>query len=202
VCSSDLIVGGTGTGTTAIEGILSADSIGTATATAGTAVWGDLYPAIVNAIMDVAGSHYAGVGEQSIVMHPRRWGWILSQVDTDDRPLVGSVNAQNAPASFANVAGPESGGSVAAVGHLLGVPVYLDASIPTNLGSGTDEDRILVGAFKEAHLFTGAPVFGVSTEAEFLKDQTIVRVTQDVAFTAERYAGAFSVVSGTALNDT
>jgi hypothetical protein len=44
-------------------------------------------------------------------------------------------------------------------------------------------------------------VFGVSTEAEFLKDQTIVRVTQDVAFTAERYPGAFSAVEGTALND-
>jgi len=194
------IVGGTGTGTTAIEGILNADSIGTATATAGTATWGDLYPAIVNAVMDVATNHYAGTTMQSIVMHPRRWGWILAQMDSEDRSYIGSVNPQNAPGAFSDIAGPEGSGSVAPVGAILGIPVYLDSTIPTT--ADTDQDRIIVGAFHEAHLFSGVPVFGVSTEAEFLKDQTIVKVTQDVAFTAERYPAAFSVVSGTALNDT
>lgn len=182
------------------EGILNADSIGTATATAGTAVWGDLYPAIVNAVMDCATSHYAGTGDLSIVMHPRRWGWILAQMDSEDRSYVGAVNAFNAGGSFSNVNGPEAdSGGARAVGAILGVPVYLDSTIPTT--ADTDQDRIIVGAFKEAHLFTAPPKFGISTEAEFLKDQTIVRVTQDIAFTAERYPGAFSVVSGTALND-
>ena len=197
------IVSGSGTGTTAIEGILNADGIGTATATAGTATWSDVYPAIVNAIFDVAGSHYAGVQDLSIVMAPRRWAWILSQVDGDKRPLVGVHAPMNAIGSLANVNGPEGGaGNVLPVGQIQGVPVYIDASMPLTNGSGTDEDRIIVGAFREAYLFQAPAQFGVSTEAQFLKDQTLVKVTQDVAFTAERYPGAFSVVSGTALNDT
>ena len=190
------IVGGT-----TPEGILNADGVGTATATAGTSTWGDVYPAIVNAIMDCAATHYAGVGDLSIVMVPRRWGWILAQVDSEDRPLAGAVNPYNAVASFAGIAGPEAMSGPLPVGQILGVPVYLDSTIPLTNGSNTDEDRIIVGAFKEAHLFQAAPRFAMSTEAEFLKDQTICRVTQDVAFTAERYPGAFSIVSGTALND-
>lgn len=188
------IVGGT-----TPEGILNADGIGTSTATAGTATWADLYPAIVNSIMDVNTAHYAG--PDAIVMHPRRWGWILAQMDSEDRPLVGAVNPFNAAGAFSGAAGPEGTQGPKAVGQILGVPVYLDSTIPTTNGSGTDEDQILVGAFKEAMLFQAAPKFGVSTEAEFLKDQTIVRVTQDIAFTAERYPGAFSICSGTALND-
>jgi HK97 family phage major capsid protein len=195
------IVGATGNGLTGIEGILSADSIGTATATAGTATWGDVYPAIVNAVADVQAAHYAS--PDAILMHPRRWAWILSQVDADDRPLVG-VNGMgmNPIAGYGGPVAPnEADALVRPVGSLLGIPVYVDSSIPTTNGAGTDEDRIIVGVFKEAMLFHGAPQFAVSTEAEFLKDQTLVRVTQDIAFTAERYPGAFSVVSGTALND-
>lgn len=198
------IVGGSGTGSTSIEGILNADSIGTATATAGTATYSDLYPAIVNAVADVQSAHYQG--PDAIVMHPRRWAWIVSQQDSDKRPLVnvhgGTLNPIAGWEGPGVGVGPEGIAPARAVGDLLGIPVYLDSTIPTNLGSGTDEDRIIVGVFREAMLFQSAPMFGVSTEAEFLKDQTLVRVTQDVAFSAERYPGAFSVVSGTALNDT
>lgn len=194
------LIGSAGDGLTAIEGILSADSIGTATATAGTATLGDVWPALVNAIADVQAAHYAS--PDAIVMHPRRWAWILAQLDSEDRPLVGGISPINAVASYAGaVAPPEGAAAAVPVGSVLGIPVYIDSTIPTNLGSGTDEDRIIVGVFREAMLFQSAPMFAVSTEAQFLKDQTLVRVTQDLAFTAERYPGAFSVVSGTALND-
>lgn len=182
------------------EGILNADGIGTATATGATATWSDLYPAIVNAVADVQAAHYAG--PDAIVMHPRRWAWCLAQIDSEKRPLVpASGNGFNPVAGYAGPnAGPEGLAPAVPVGNLLGIPVYLDANIPTTLD--TDQDRIIVGCFREAMLFQSAPMFGVSTEAQFLKDQTLVRVTQDVAFTAERYPGAFSVISGTALNDT
>lgn len=193
------IVGGTGNGLTAIEGILAADSIGTATATAGTATLGDVWPALVNAISDVQAAHYAS--PDAIVMHPRRWGWIIAQLDSDDRPLVGGVSPVNAVGSYQLGGAPEADMVTRPVGNILGIPVYLDSTIPTTNGAGTDEDQIIVGVFREAMLFQSAPMFAVSTDAEFLKDQTIVKVTQDVAFTAERYPGAFSVVSGTALND-
>jgi HK97 family phage major capsid protein len=194
------IVGASGNGLTGIEGILNADGIGVATANAGTATWGDVYPAIVNAVADVQGAHYSN--PDAILMSPRRWAWILSQVDADKRPLVGVNGSPMNPIAGYQLAGPAGADQgIRAVGSILGIPVYLDSSIPTNLGAGTDEDRIIVGVFREAMLFSGAPQFSLSTEAEFLRDQTLVKVTQDIAFTAERYPGAFSVVSGTALND-
>lgn len=185
------------------EGILNADTIGTATATAGTATFGDLWPALVNAIYDVTGSHYVGRPE-AIVMHPRRWAWLLGRLDAETRPYVGSINPYNSPAALQNIGQGRTEGPMLTAGEVLGIPVYLDANIPTTLsaGGGTDEDAIIVGHFSEAFLFESAPQFAVSTEAQFKKDQTLVRVTQDIAFTAERYPGAFSKVVGTALNDT
>lgn len=183
------------------EGILNADGIGTATATGATATFGDLWPALVNAIYDVTGTHYVGRPE-AIVMHPRRWAWLLGRLDADTRPYVGSINPWNSPAALANIGQGRTEAAALVAGEILGIPVYLDAGIPTTLGDGTDEDRIIVGVFSEAYLFEAAPQFAVSTDAQFGKDQTIARVTQDVAFTAERYPGAFSVISGTALNDT
>jgi HK97 family phage major capsid protein len=186
------------------EGILNADGIGTATATAGTATMTEVWPALVNAVADVQAAHYAS--PDAIVMHPRRWAWFIAQIDGDKRPLVAVNGAPVNP--VAGYAGPGAGSApeglamALPVGSVLGIPVYLDSNIPTNLGAGTDEDRIIVGVFREAMLFQSAPQFGLSAESAFKKDQTIVRVTQDVAFTAERYPGAFSVISGTALNDT
>jgi HK97 family phage major capsid protein len=89
-----------------------------------------------------------------------------------------------------------------AVGQILGIPVYLDDQIPTTFGAGSDEDRIIVGRMDEAWLLETAPKFAVSTDAAFGNDQTVARVTGDVAFTAARRKAAFSIVSGTGLNDT
>lgn len=182
------------------EGILNADSIGTATYTAGTGTMAGLWPIILNAITDVRSAHYKE--PEAIVMHPRRWGWMLGQLDANYRPFVGAVMPQNAMASHEGGAGQGFGQPVRVAGQILGIPVVLDNNVPVTLGSGTDEDAIIVGVFSEAYLMEAAPKFAVSTEAEFGADQTVARVTVDYAFTAERYPGAFSVISGTGLNDT
>src|SRR5581483_3728198 len=46
------------------------------------------------------------------------------------------------------------------VGHLMGLPVFTDANIPTTLGAGTNEDRIIVFASGVSHLWErdGDPV--------------------------------------------
>jgi HK97 family phage major capsid protein len=182
------------------KGILQETGLGGATATAGTATIAELWPAILNAVNDVAVGTYAY--PTAIIMHPRRWAWFAGQLDNSDRPIIGSVNPQNALAGFngSNVPGAFQGPMPS--GSILGIPVYLDATIPTTLGSGTDEDRIIVCRPEEAWLMETAPMFAVSRDAEFLKDQTIARVTGDVAFTCARRKAAFSIISGTALNDT
>lgn len=182
------------------KGLLQESGLGAATATAGTATIAEVWPALLNAVADVSSGVYAY--PDAIVMHPRRWAWLAGQLDQSDRPVIGSLNPQNAVASYGgmSVAGQFQG--PIPVGNILGIPVYLDAGIPTNLGAGTDEDRIIVMKRDEPLLMESAPRFAVSTDAEFAKDQMVARVTGDLAFTCARRKGAVSIISGTALNDT
>lgn len=182
------------------KGLLQESGLGAATATAGTATIATLWPAILNAVNDVASGVYAY--PDAIVMHPRRWAWLAGQLDSSNRPVIGSLNPQNAVGTYngINVAGQYQG--PVAVGNILGISVYLDATIPTTLGAGTDEDAIIVMKRDVPLLMESTPKFAVSFEAEFAKDQLVARVTGDVAFTCARRKAAVSIISGTALNDT
>ncbi|MBK6857879.1 MAG: hypothetical protein IPG97_15385 [Microthrixaceae bacterium] len=91
-------------------------------------------------------------GPSHIVMHPRRWGWFQAALDSSSRPLVTQTAA-----GPSNATGPGiSQGYGGTAGYLLGLPVVTDASIPTNLGAGTNEDTILVVAASELFLWEQA----------------------------------------------
>jgi HK97 family phage major capsid protein len=184
--------------TTNRKGFFQASGLGAATATAGTATIAELWPALLNAINDVASGVY--MYPNAIIMHPRRWAWLAGQLDANDRPIIGSLNPQNAVGGYNGINVPSAGPQ--ASGSLLGIPVYLDALVPITYGAGTDQDRILVGRMEEAILMETAPKFAISTENQFGKDQTVARVTGDVAFNCTRRVAAFSIIDGTALNDT
>ncbi len=181
------------------KGLLQESGLGAATATAGTATISVVWAALLNAVADVASGVYAY--PDAIVMHPRRWAWIVGQVDSS-RPVLGAHMPQNAIGQYNGMNVPGQFQGPVPVGNVLGIPVYLDATIPTNLGAGTDEDRIIVMKKDEPLLMESAPKFAVSSDAEFAKDQLVARVTGDVAFTCARRKAAVSIISGTALNDT
>jgi len=186
--------------TTNRKGLLQQTGLGASTATATTATIATLWPAILNAVSDVATGVYAY--PDAIIMHPRRWAWLAGQLDTANRPVIGSLNPQNAVASYNGIGVPGQFSGPASAGNLLGIPVYLDATIPITFGAGTDEDRIIVMKRDEPLLMESMPRFDVSLDAEFAKDQLVARVRGDVAFTCARRKGAVSIISGTALNDT
>ena len=181
------------------KGLLQETGLGGATATAGTATIAIVWAALLNAVADVASGVYAY--PDAIVMHPRRWAWMVGQVDSS-RPVLGAHMPQNAIGQYNGINVPGQFQGPVPVGNILGIPVYLDATIPTTFGSGTDEDRIIVMKRDEPILMESAPKFAVSTDAQFAKDQLVARVTGDVAFTCARRKAAVSIVSGTALNDT
>jgi len=181
------------------KGLLQETGLGAATATAGTATIAIVWAALLNAVADVASGVYAY--PDAIVMHPRRWAWMVGQVDSS-RPVLGAHMPQNAIGQYNGINVPGQFQGPVPVGNILGIPVYLDATIPTTFGSGTDEDRIIVMRRDEPILMESAPKFAVSTDAQFAKDQLVARVTGDVAFTCARRKAAVSIVSGTALNDT
>ena len=139
-------ISGDGTGGTH-TGLLSTSGISTVTYTDATPTVAALYSPLAQAISQVASNVFRA--PTAILMHPRRWFWIMAALDTSDRPLV-TPSGQ----SF-NAVATADGGAEGRAGELLGLPVYIDANVPTGLGGGTNEDRIIVAAFDEVHLYEG-----------------------------------------------
>jgi HK97 family phage major capsid protein len=86
----------------------------------------------------------------AIVMHPRRWGWLLDQSDSNGRPLL--VNTGYGPQ---NAIGTGEAAAYGLVGEIAGVPTWTDANVPTTLSSSTfgNEDAILVFRRSDVHLW-------------------------------------------------
>jgi HK97 family phage major capsid protein len=186
------IISGTGSSGTH-EGILNADTVNAVTFTAATPTAQGLFPKLADAVQQVNTNVFAP--PNAIVMAPRRWAFLLASLDSSNRPLVvpNSGGPNNAIGTFTDVA------AEAYAGTLLGLPVFLDANIPTNLGSGTNEDRIIVGDFTSAYLYEGAPKAEVFRETLSAELTVRFRLYNYSAFTAERRPTAFSVISGTGL---
>lgn len=134
-----------------------------------------------------------------IAMHPRRWNWLISQVDSSGRPL--AVPFANGPFNAMGVANePIDTPSAGAVGMFLGLPVITDASIPTSVGTGP-EDQVIVYRSKDLLLWEDGD--GMPRELRFeqtLGNQLTVKlvVYGYIAFTAGRYPTAVGVVGGNA----
>lgn len=143
------------------------------------------------ALNDVASNRFAPA--TVVVMHPRRWHWLLAQADTVGRNIVlPSVNQpQNAAGIGMTGYGP--------VGSLAGLPVVTDANIPTNFGAATNEDRVIVTRLSDHALWES----GISTfqfEQAVNPPATIrLAVAGYSAFTAERYVAATALVVGSGL---
>lgn len=176
-------------------GILGTSGINAVTYTDASPTVAEAFPKIADAIQQINTARY--LPADVIVMHPRRWGWFTAAVDTQTRPLV--VPNQNAPQNAVGVGQPAEYGPV---GTLFGLPVYTDANIPTNLGGGTNEDRIIVTRSSELFLWeqgSGAPR-ALSFEETAPGNLTIKFVVFGfAAFTAGRYPASSSVISGTGL---
>jgi len=150
----------------------------------------DLLDAIVGAITDVQ-TNYQG-NPSHIVMHPRTWARIVK------------ARESSAPSTYLIGAGSTAFGRRAndpiPAGELFGFPVVLTKNIPTNKGSGTNESRVIVGAFNEGLILDrqGMTV-DQSPHVYFSTNQTVFRVEERVGFTAARYPKAFSVIGGAGL---
>jgi len=92
------------------------------------------------------------VGEPAdfILMHSRRFAWLASLLDSNNRPLIvpagqGPFNSFGVVSQQGEVDGLSLEPDVRPMGYMLGLPIYTSPSIPTNSGSGTNEDWIAVG---------------------------------------------------------
>lgn len=184
-------ISGSGTAPNA-RGILNVSGIISVTFTSGSPTVPLLYPKVADAIQQIHTNRF--LSPTAVVMHPRRWAWILAALDSSNRPLVTPYAPQNAAGLLERV------GAENVVGGIHGLPVIVDSSIPTNLGAGTNEDRIIVTRLEDLYLFEDSSPYG-ATYYEVLSQNLAIRVQRwgYFAFTGERYPKATAVISGTGL---
>lgn len=199
------VISGTGSGANA-TGILNTSSIEAVSYTDASPTPAELYPKIADAVYNRVGTLRLMPAE-AIIMHPRRWGWLLAAVDSSGRPLVvpnpnAGVVGFGSPANVSEPGGVDltTMSPTVPVGYMLGLPVYVDPSIPTNLGAGTNEDTIIVLRASDSYLFEdGEP--NEATYFEVLSGNLGVRfqVYGYFAFSAARYPKSIATVGGTGL---
>ncbi len=174
-------------------GLLNATGLNAITYTDASPTLSELYPKIADGVQQI----HTGIfmPPSAIFMHPRRWAFCLSSLDTQNRPLI-------TPYAPMNGAGVQNGVTAEGpVGSIQGVPVYTDANIPINLGVGTNEDRIIICRADELWLWEETAGPFMETFRDVLSGTLGVRfrLHNYVAQMFVRRPKAISVISGTGL---
>jgi HK97 family phage major capsid protein len=151
---------------------------------------GSLWAKLADGIQQIHTTRY--MPPTAIVMHPRRWAWIISAVDTQNRPLV-TPDAMNPLAA--------SGGVISAgrVGVMQGLPVYTDPNLPTNLGAGTNQDPVLLMRERDIIFYESVPRAEASIQPGFMNLSVNLRFFRYVAIHAQRFPKSIAVLNGVGL---
>jgi HK97 family phage major capsid protein len=174
-------------------GLRTVSGINTVAYTDASPTAGEAYPKLASAISSVTSAYMTA---DTIAMHPRRWAWFLSAVDTAGRPLF-SPNAGNAQNAMGTGSNTTSNGEA---GNIMGLRVIVDPNLPTNIGAGTNEDVVLVYDSSQIFLWEeGAPRTRVFEDIGSGTLTVRLRVHGYVALMANRLPTAISVISGTGL---
>jgi HK97 family phage major capsid protein len=195
-----VVINGSGTGQS--TGILNTAGITTTPATNQTAA--TIYDDLLAAVARVQANYYGN--PDTIVMAPRTWSKMLTAKDSAGRYIgIGTVvGAQQfelpgmPTPTGANDAGTGIGGGQ--VQTVFGFPVVIDANVPIaqTVGANTNRSSIIVGAMREAWMFTRDEIrMDVSNEAgtSWESNQTWFRAETRMGFTAARYPTAWQIIS-------
>jgi HK97 family phage major capsid protein len=137
------------------------------------------------------------------LMHPRRWYWLLAQVDSAGRPLV-VPDAMLASTSIraTNPIAANSGDPVAvsgAVGMFLGLPVVIDPLLPTSYGTGTNQDRVYLLKADDLWLFETEPRAEVFKETYADTVGVLFRIYGYIGTVLNRQPYSIGYIDGTGL---
>jgi len=185
------VITGTGTGGQ-LRGYLTpaSTSINTWTTTSPTAQ--AFYGRLAQLQGTINGSRFKA--PDTVVMHPRRWAWFASYVDSSGRPLVvptaGGFNA---------LANRDDNQGVGHVGQVLGMDVFTDANVPTSLGAGANQDVVLTMVSDDIVLWE-SPLQAESFEAPYADSMGVLyRIFNYTALIPDRYPASLGQLTGTGL---
>lgn len=201
VSLNSLVLQGTGansqpTGVMAQAGIIAID-LGQ-TLAEGVTLAQKIYLGVANAISQINSARY--MPPEVIVMHPRRWASLLSAFDTAGRPYV--IPASGSQGTGFNLLA--EAGQVAAqgfVGTMQGLPVYVDALIPTNLTEDTitNTDAIIVCRISDLILWE-SDIRAEAFQQTYAQNMSVyVRLYNYASFQPGRYPSSIAVITGGVL---
>lgn len=167
-------------------GIANVASINTVTYTSSTPTAAEALPKLYDAIQKVASTRY--MYPTAIIMHPRRAAFFAAGLSTSS-PLFQQGGLMQA-------VGEQNTG---VVGTIAGLPVIIDANIPTTGGAGTNQDDIYVVHMPDLVLMEGAIQTRVLEQP--LSDTLEVRVQLFAysGFASGRFEKGICKISGTGL---
>lgn len=176
-----------------VTGLLTLAGTLAVTYTSGTPTLAALYSKLAGAIQGIHTSRF--LPPTAIVMHPRRWAWAEAQLDGNSRPLI--VPASGGPFNAAGNLDQQR--SQGLVGQMLGLPVYVDALIPTNLGAGNNQDEVYVAKMDDLWLWEG-DVRAEAFQQTYANNMSVfVRLYNYMSFQAARYPQSIATINGTGL---
>ncbi len=140
----------------------------------------------------IAASRFAPA--DCVVMHPRRWAWLASYMDSTGRPLVAPVAG-----SFNSMAQAGDNRAQGQVGSLLGMDVFVDPNIPTTQGVGTNQDVVLMMVRDDIWLWE-SELRAEAFEAPYAESLGLLfRCFGYLAMVPERYPASLGSIVGTGL---
>jgi HK97 family phage major capsid protein len=187
-----------GSGTNQPKGVLQESSVPAVTVTGQTAAQ------VLLKLADLMQRIEVAVGEPAdfVLMHSRRFAWLASLLDSNQRPLI--VPAGQGPYNaFGTVSlqKPDDGLSIspdlAPAGYMAGLPIYTSPSLPVGNGTGTNEDWLVVGASRLAARWAdpaGIRSFTFDAVASSTNSIRLMALTYGAFIT--RYPAAFGVIKG------
>lgn len=128
----------------------------------------------------------------ALLMNPRRFFWLASEADSTGEPILRPGGGPSAVPTDADT-GP--------FGPLVGLPVFLDDTVPVNLGATTNEDTVLAIRPADFLLMESEPVFTTITDGATLAPNLSAALAWHcyVAFTPQRYPSSIGRLTGTGL---
>lgn len=190
------VLSGSGSGANA-KGVLSDTNRITETYTQATPAVGGaggFYAKVADAVQQII--TLRGLPPDTIVMHPRRWGWITAASDTTNRPLL-EIGGGGDLQTVGRAGGVNQLGDAGF--SIQGLRVVVDANLPTNLGAGTNEDTALVYRAADLYLWEGTPITRAFPQTFAGNLEVLLQIYSYFAFTSERYSKAVAQITGTGM---
>ena len=147
-----------------------------------------VYAAVANAIQQIHAQRF--LPPEVIIMHPRRWGWFLSLLDSSSRPLF-LPNANN-PHNAGGIL--EKVDSQQVVGQMHGLPVVTDPNLSiTNSGN---QDYVYVMRASDLILWESGLRTRVLPETRATSLTVLLQVFSYISFSAGRYPQSVAEITG------